>query len=78
MRVVGRDEDRLRAQRTRSRCRDRGEDAELARLVAGGGYDGARAGARHDHRQPAQLGPALQFHRYVEGVHVHMGDALLH
>src|SRR5919106_662852 len=55
---VGRDEDGLGAEPARPLGRGGGEDAELARLVAGGGDDGARAAARNDDR-PARSTVAL-------------------
>jgi hypothetical protein len=71
---VGRDHDRIGAERARPRGRHRRVHAEAPRLVAGRRHDRARARAGDDHRQAAQLGAATQLDRGVEGVDVEVGD----
>ena len=71
---VGRDHDRRRAQRPRPRGRHRRVDAVAARLVARGGHDRARPGARDDHRHAAQLRAPPKLDRRVERIDVHVRD----
>ena len=77
VRPVGRYEHRLRAEPARTRSRHRRAHAEAPRLIAGGGHHRPRPGARHDDRQPAQLRPAVQLDRDIEGVGVEVGYARL-
>ena len=74
---VGRQEHRLRAQPPRARRGHRRAHPEAARLIARGRHHRARPAPRDDHRQPAQLGPAPQLDRDVEGVAIHMGGEQL-
>ena len=75
---VGRQPVGVRAQPPRPRRRHRRADAELPRLVRGGGDHRARPGAGHDHRLADQLRVPQKLDRHVERVHVEMGDRAGH
>ena len=71
--------DQVGAAAVRDRQRQRRVDAEAAGLVGGGHDDAAGpvlAAGRDDHGLAAQLRPAQQLDRDVEGVHVDVGDHL--
>ena len=73
---VGPDDDQVRAQPHGPRHRNRRPDAELARLVAGGGDHAAAFGpAAHGDGPAAQLRAIALLDRRVERVHVEVQDA---
>ena len=76
--AVGRDDDQLRAAPAGDRDRQGGVDAELARLVGGGGDDAA-VGPRGPTAtgSPRSFGPAQQLAGDEERVHVHVRDRVL-